>query len=138
MLFVEGLQGLGYNFDKLISSDGWILLGSGVLLKDFKCINILLGEEPLGQWSVNSNEDVLKASVIDVLIQGEKNIVQDLLLGHDCIIKIVDNMHDEEMCYFISNHLFEWLLNGFDHKLTILGIQDIEEGTGYLKTLLGG
>jgi hypothetical protein len=80
-------------------------------LLDFKSLNFIRSKVSLTVWHNDSQEDVLEGSISDVVINCKDDVIQQFLLGHDCVIKIVNNVKDEQMGDLINNHFLEWLLN---------------------------
>lgn len=50
VLLKESLEWLGYYLEQLLTSDLWIFLGCGMVLKALKCLNVLQSEELLACW----------------------------------------------------------------------------------------
>ena len=112
------------------SSDTWILLAGCVFSKTLEGAQFILVEEPLGLWVDDANKDVLEGLIIGVLLLGHKNVLEDLLLGNDCIIKVVDYVNQEKMSNFVSAHFLKGLLKRLHDDFPVFSIQDVEKSAG--------
>jgi len=106
-----------------------------VLLEALKGFNILLHEILFALWSVDSYEDFGEAFVGLVLINGQEHILEELLLGENSIIKVVENVKNEQMCNLVGDHFLEWLLKRFEDDLSVFGVKEVEESTCNVESL---
>ena len=138
MLFIKCLERFRDNFDQLLSPYDWILLRSGMLLVNLKRLNVFLAEKSSGLWSIDAQKNVLEAPVIDVFINCEKDVVDDLFLWDDGVVKVVDDVHDKQMRHLVSYHFFKWFLDWFDYQFPVFGIEDVEKSACDCEALLWG
>jgi len=97
-----------------------------MFLKGIESSDLVRKEESLVVWGVDSHEQSNKALVVLVIVEHEEDVRQYFFLGDDGIVKVVQNMNDEEMSNLVCHHLLKWLLDGLNNDLTVLCVQYVE------------
>ena len=82
--------------------------------------------------------DILIKFLVDKLIQAFQEFSDDLLLGQSCIIKVIENVNQEDVSQLVCKHFLDVFFQSLQDTLPVLGIEHGEASTGNIEALVRG
>jgi hypothetical protein len=111
LLLVENFQRFIENLNQFLPPHSGVFLRLRVLFQHSEGFQVLLREVPLALRVVNSQENILEALVLVVVINRQQNIVNKFFLGQDSVIQRINQVQQEKVGYFVGHHFFQGLLH---------------------------